>query len=403
MVLAEDVPQAIDLQSRWHKICYMCMGSMKREQKYQEMNLNAAHIAAYLRQRLGAAVQVLALTPLGAAEESAAADDNPGSVKSHGYGQPLLVHYRVGDEERQAVLRTMQADHFGHEQRSDRAASLLLSYDTFNALPRHVQALDVGVLLPDGRPQSLGEGDEFFLLTDYVTGQLYAQDMQRLRDTGQCSELDLRRARRLAEYLAEIHAVRRDDPARYLRHLRDVLGSGEGIMGLADSYPPDFALADPAWLERVEQACVTWRWRLKGKAQRLAQMHGDFHPFNVLFGDDDALWLLDRSRGAWGEPADDVTCMAINYLFFSLQRSGALEPPFAELWDAFWNTYLDLTRDEELVTMVAPFFAWRALVVASPVWYTIADEVRAALFRFVDNVLAAPAFDPERANAYLHG
>jgi len=367
------------------------------------MNPNPAHIAAYLTDRLGAAVQVLALTSLGAGEESAAADGKPRSVKTYGYGQPLLVQYRVGNQERQAVLRTMQADQFGHEQRSDRAASMLLSYDIFNTLPRHVRALDVGVLLPDGRPKSLGDGGEFFLLTDYVTGQLYAQDMQRLRDTGQRTDLDLHRARRLAEYLAEIHAVRRDDSAQYRRHLRDVLGSGEGIMGLADSYPPDFALADAAWLERVEQACVAWRWRLKGKARRLAQMHGDFHPFNVLFGDDDELWLLDRSRGAWGEPADDVSCMAINYLFFSLLRSGALEPPFVELWDAFWTTYLDRTSDSELLTVIAPFFAWRALVVASPVWYTIADEVRAALFRFVDNVLAAPAFDPERANAYLHG
>jgi aminoglycoside phosphotransferase (APT) family kinase protein len=367
------------------------------------MNLNAAHIAAYLTDQLGDAVEVLALTPLGAHQSAADAGEQPRSLKTYGYGQPLLVQYRVGNQERQVVLRTMEANPFGHERRSDRAASLLLSYDTFNALPRHVRALDVGALLPDGGLLSLGDGGEFFLLTDYAAGQLYAQDMQRLRDTGQRTDRDLRRARRLAQYLAEIHAVRRDDPTAYRRHLRDVLGSGEGMMGLADSYPPDFALADAVWLERIEQECVAWRWRLKGKTRRLAQMHGDFHPFNVLFGDDDELWLLDCSRGAWGEPADDVSCMAINYLFFSLQHSGALAPPFAELWDAFWTTYLDLTADAELLTAIAPFFAWRALVVASPVWYTIADTVRAALFRFVENVLAAPAFDPARANAYLRG
>jgi tRNA C32,U32 (ribose-2'-O)-methylase TrmJ len=59
------------------------------------------------------------------------------SVKTYGYGQPVLVQYRAASHERTAVLRTM-------------AASLLLSYDTFNDLPRHVRAVDVGVLQPDG-------------------------------------------------------------------------------------------------------------------------------------------------------------------------------------------------------------------------------------------------------------
>jgi hypothetical protein len=63
-------------------------------------------------------------------------------------------------------------------------AGLLLSYDTFNDLPRHVRTRDVGVLLPDGQLASLQQGGEFFLLTDDVEGALYAGDLQRLRITG---------------------------------------------------------------------------------------------------------------------------------------------------------------------------------------------------------------------------
>jgi hypothetical protein len=80
----------------------------------------------------------------------------------------------------------------------------------------------------------------------------------------------------------------------------------------------------------------------------------------VLFGDDVDFRLLDRSCGGWSEPADDVTYMAINYLFFSLQRSGDLAPPFEQLWDVIWNTYLAQSGDRELLGLVAPFFAWRA-------------------------------------------
>lgn len=367
------------------------------------MELDPSHLEAYLTHLLDDDVQILALDPLGEEDAVAAVeeDDTGGSLKTFGYGQPVVVRYQVAGDERRAVFRTMAANPFGHEYRADRAAGLLLNYDTFNDLPQHVRALDVGVLMPDFRPRSVGDGGEFFLLTDYIEGEAYARDMERLRDTGALTDLDVRRARQLAEYLADIHTVKRDDPVLYRRRIRDLLGSGEGIMGLTDNYPPDFPLVDAGWLEQIEQACVSWRWRLKRKSHRLSQVHGDFHPFNVLFGDDVDFWLLDRSRGAWGEPGDDVSCMATNYLFFSLQRAERMAPPFDRLWHVFWDTYLELTEDQEVLTVVAPFFTWRALVVASPVWYNVADEVRRALFRFIENVLSEDAFDPTRINEYI--
>ena len=367
------------------------------------MQVNPARVEAYLTRLLGTEVRLLALESLsdGAVVTVAGEGEDEQPLKMLGYGQPVVLHYQVAGQERRAVLRTMAPNPFGHEYRADRAAGLILSYDTFNELPHHVRALDVGVLTPDSRLISVGADGEFFLLTDYVEGEPYARDMERLRNTGTLTDLDVRRARRLAEYLAEIHRLKRDDPALYRRRTRDLIGAGEGIMGLTDSYPPDFPLVDAAWLERIEQACVSWRWRLNQKTHRLCQVHGDFHPFNVLFSHDVDFWVLDRSRGAWGEPGDDVSCMTINYLFFSLQRATAMTTPFRELWDVFWETYLDLTDDREVLAVVALFFTWRALVVASPVWYNVADPVRRALFRFIENVLSEEEFDPTLVNEYI--
>lgn len=367
------------------------------------MELDPADVEAYLTHLFSADVHVLALEPLTDSAVTVPKEDDGQAqpLKTYGYGRPILVTYRIAGDTRRAVLRTAAPNPFGHERRADRAASLLLSYDTFNDLPRHVRALDVGVLRSGSRPVSLRDGGEFFLLTDYAAGELYARDLERLRDTGVLTDVDVRRARRLAEYLAEIHAVKNDDPVLYRRRIRDLIGAGDGIMGLTDSYPPDFPLVDADWLERIEQACVSWRWRLNRKTHRLAQVHGDFHPFNVLFREDVDFRLLDRSRGAWGEPGDDVSCMAINYLFFSLLRSETLAPPFQQLWDVFWNTYLDRTGDGEVLTVVAPFFAWRGLVVASPMWYNIPDAVRMHLFRFIENVLQEAEFEPTRIREYL--
>lgn len=365
------------------------------------MELDCSAVAAYLSRRLGAPVEDVRLTPLGADEaEGAPPQPQAERLKLQGYGLPVLVRYRLGGREARAVLRTMAPNPFGHERRADRAAGMILSYDSFNDLPRHVRALDVGALSPDGQLTSLGAG-EIFLLTDYAPGSLYAGDLRRLGETGVAAELDLARARALALYLAEIHALRRDEPPLYRRHLRDVFGSGEGIAGLIDSYPPGYPLAPPAWLEELERRLVPWRARLKAHPERLAQIHGDFHPFNVLFGQGADFTLLDRSRGPWGEPADDISAMAINYLFFSLQRSHTLAAPFDGLWDSFWQTYLARTGDEGLLEVVQPFFVWRALVVASPLWYNVDEEVRRRLFRFIDHILDEPRFDPARVTAYL--
>jgi hypothetical protein len=50
---------------------------------------------------------------------------------------------------------------------------------------------------------------------------------------------------------------------------------------------------------------------------------------------------------------------------------------------------------------VAPFLAFRALVMANPVWYPTLDTLlRQKLFRFILGVLDAERFDPTAANRY---
>jgi hypothetical protein len=322
-------------------------------------------------------------------------------LKGFGYGHPVLLEFEADGEQQRLVLHTLSSDSFGHDRPSDRAESLLLAHRTFNRLPGHVRSLDVGVLEAPARLVSLGKGGEFFLLTEFAPGELYARDLERIRDSGSLRDLDRSRVRALALYLAEIHRLKHRDPIVYHRRLRDLVGHGEGIMGLTDSYPPGGG-PGPSFLKAVEHAAIDWRWRLRGRTHRLSQVHGDFHPFNILFSGGNAFRVLDRSRGEWGDPADDVSALTINYLFFALQASGRFEGPLRSLFDSFWDVYLGASGDREILEVVPPFFAWRALVVASPLWYpSIAEAVRARLFRFIENVLAEPLFDPARTDRYL--
>jgi hypothetical protein len=112
--------------------------------------------------------------------------------------------------------------------------------------------------------------------------------------------------------------------------------------------------------------------------------------------------VLDRSRSEWGEPADDVSTMTINYIFYSLQEFGKMGGPFEKLFLLFWRNYLEKTGDEEILTVIQPFYAWRSLVLASPLWYPdLSTNLRKQILRFAMNLLWTETFEFEKVTEYL--
>ena len=339
----------------------------------------------------GRPVTAVRVSPLGG---------GPQGDKQYGYGVPLRVDYELDGRATRAVVETVRPGLFGHEHMADRAQSLLWAHHAYGRLPRHVASLDVGAVRANGELVPLGTAEELFMLIDFAEGREYAADLSRIRSTGEATALDELRSDALCDYLVAIHAVRGPQGSLYRRRIRELLGHGECIFGIADSYPDDGPVALET-LQEIERACLAWRWKLRASGHRLRQVHGDFHPWNILFRDAADFSVLDRSRGEWGEPADDVTCLTINYLFASLQRSGRLEGAFERLFRRFWERYVERSGDQEILEVAAPFFAFRGLVIANPLWYpTLGVDVRSKMLRFVLNVLADGRFEPAKANDY---
>ncbi len=323
-------------------------------------------------------------------------------LKAFGYGLPYLIEIDVKGKKKSLVLETLKREGFGHEHFSDRAQIVIWQNSVFNKLPRHVRSYDVGAFTKEGKLKSLRDCTEYFILMKKVEGKLYHSDLDRIKATNEIDKIDVRRCLALSDYLVKMHARKGKEHGLYIRRARELLGHGECIMGLIDSYPSGLPYIDEEGLKKIEKMCIDWRYILKKKAHRLSQIHGDFHPWNIIFRKGVDFTVLDRSRGEWGEPADDLSSMSINYIFYSLQAHGRLKGHFEKLFMNFWENYIDKTKDYEVFEVIQPFFAWRGLVIASPIWYpNLSEDVRIKIFNFIKNVLSIERFDLKKVNSYI--
>ncbi|MBD3214429.1 MAG: aminoglycoside phosphotransferase family protein [Candidatus Lokiarchaeota archaeon] len=353
-------------------------------------------IQTYLEELLDTKIVIEYIGPI---DKSKASDED---LKEFGYGKNLLIELIVNNEKKSYIMSTMNKNEFGHQFFYDRAKSLLLAHSSYNKLPAHAKSIDVGSFTTEDEFKSAGDCKELFLVREKIDGTLYFQDLEKIVEIESVSPLDKERAKSLAEYLAIIHTPKEDTDALYKRRIRELLGHGECIMGLTDSYPNDLDFTTQKELKSIEKKCIDWRYKIKNKKERLCQVHGDFHPWNILFREKAEFSVIDRSRGEWGEAADDMTALSINYLFYSLQTEGKLMNEFFELFDLFWKTYLEKTGDHEILTLAAPFFAWRGLVIASPVWYPDLDSsIRRKIFKFIHEIFTVDNISIEGLKRYF--
>ena len=171
-------------------------------------------------------------------------------------------------------------------------------------------------------------------------------------------------------------------------------------MGIIDAYDQCEFPTDPELMDYAGK-CLSWWGKIRDKSDRLCSVHGDYHPGNIRLQGDDFI-LLDRSRGSWGEPADDVSCLSVNYIYYAIKDCGAFEGPFAELFRLFLDYYLEKTNDDGFFEVTQPFFAFRVLVLANEKFYpddTV--ETKRKLIDFGHSILETDRFDVEKIPEYI--
>lgn len=318
---------------------------------------------------------------------------------THGTG--YLLTFTLLGEERQVIMKSLSPSGFGHDHYSDRAQVLLLAHSNYNDMEKHIRSLDVVGETRD-RLISMSGADEFYILMERAEGTEYFKDLDTILEQGRLQQKDREKARMLARFIAGVHGKRyagEESKILYRRRIRDLIGHGECIMGIIDEYNGAEFTSDDELASYAEKSMSWWR-RIRDMSHRLCCVHGDFHPGNIWFKDGD-FNLLDRARGTWGEAADDVTCLGVNYIYYAIKERSLFNGPFAELFQIFTETYLKETGDYALLDVAPPFFAFRTLVIAHPKFYPRDTlETKKRLLSFGRSVMEDDKFHLDRINHY---
>jgi aminoglycoside phosphotransferase (APT) family kinase protein len=175
----------------------------------------------------------------------------------------------------------------------------------------------VSPLMPAAVPRILGGGDGWFAM-EYLGDEL--QNWKSLLLAG---KVDVETARLAGAVLGRMHAASWADPVA--RERFDTLPNFQALR--IDPYLLTTA-------ERVPEAAVTLRAEAERLAEtKLALVHGDFSPKNLLVGPG-RLIVLDAECAWFGDPAFDAA-----FLLTHLHLKALLNPQALPLIQAFWSAY----------------------------------------------------------------
>jgi len=325
-------------------------------------------------------------------------------------GTGFSLKFKINNKDNTLILKSLFTQNLGMDYYSDRAASLIDAHANYNSMEHHVKSEDVIAYNEDTSLTSIGKAREFYLVMEEAKGKSLFSDFDEIKKTNQLSEQTKNKIKIISDFLVKLHANKHTSTPLYRRKMRDTIGSGGSLMGLLDMHPEQaFSQFKKEWLEIVMRSINFWGLS-RNLSKRLCETHADYHPGNLWF-DNEKFTILDRARGRYGEPADDITAFIVNPILYAVITSKKFTGPFKEIFDIFWNNYFRQTKDREMRKVIAPYLAFRVAVVTNPLFYNdeslggkeSANDVRKQLITLALNALKDKEFDPKKINEYLKG
>jgi len=238
-----------------------------------------------------------------------------------------------------------------------------------------------GAEVPDAVPEILAEDREAnFFVMRFLPPKRYPVWKQQLQD----GTADAATARAVADRLLKIHAATANDPVIERRFATDEIFHDIRLAPYLE------ATADihPTLAEALHAMVRTT------KNQKIALVHGDVSPKNILVGPNGPVFL-DAECAWYGDPAFDLAFCLNHLLLKCLWRPGMIAG-FMDCYDAMAERYVygvDWEPPNELEARAARLLPGLLLARVdgkSPVEYVVADADKAHVRRFASEHLLEP-------------
>lgn len=242
-----------------------------------------------------------------------------------------------------------------------------------------------GAIVPGAVPEILGEDAEggAFAMA-YLPPEIYPNWKERLRD----GDIDIAVATAVGDALGRIHAATASDPSMAARFANDAIFDAIRL----EPYLAATGRAHRDLSDRFAALVDTTR------AHKLAMIHGDFSPKNILSGPKGPV-ILDAECATFGDPAFDLAFVQ-NHLLLK----GAWQPQWRKRYvDAYfalehaYETHVSWEPPAALAARTAallPGLMLARIDGKSPVEYLTSDAAKDEVREFARALLVAPVEDP---------
>ena len=256
------------------------------------------------------------------------------------------------------------------------------------------QSINLGYLGKDRSLHSLSSFDTIFSIEEMISGDCYAEILQRRSCLPKMEKIDLIYANAIVGYLTNREKII-GSSARKIYFWDSVLLIKKLFIVIDSLYLSNQISEDEKC--ELEYKIIRIRQSMQKKKRPVVLGHNDFHPWNIMFTKDNALRLIDPEFPGLGEPARDIGILIPNLVYFSLLSRGNFSGMCREIALYLLDTYKDESKDNAVEEVIQPYITLACLILSNKYWFPkLSNEQRIHLKRIGINILDSKAFSIDK-------
>lgn len=231
--------------------------------------------------------------------------------------------------------------------------------------------LSLGYVSGNNLFKTLDDFKSIFSIQEFVDGKCYADIISGKSKNNKPDKEDIYHANCIVNYFQNRKKV--EDKYKKIFYFHDTLFLIKKTLIIIDNlYRNDQISGDEKF--EIENKIIEWHQEMQKKNRPVVISHNDFHPWNILFTKDNDLKIIDRDFPGYSEPARDLGTLLPNFLYFAFKNNGAFTGMCKEVSDYILTSYIEKSKDNEILEVIQPYLAMTCFILSNNQWYPDLDR-----------------------------